>query len=258
MKVNIDGIDVNYYDKGRGEAVLFLHGWASNFKVFEKFLDSLTGHYRVLSLDLPGFGESGEPGGPWSVGDYTDFVLKFLRRFDIDKAVLMGHSFGGRVIIKLAGQAKPPLEIPKIILIDSAGIKPEKSLKAKARQTLYKAVRTFISAKFVERRWPELLENWRRKNASKDYLAASPLMRQVLVKTVNEDLRAHLPLIAAPTLLIWGENDAATPPSDARLMEKLIPGAGLALLKNAGHYSFLDQGRVFGLTLDSFLNIKRD
>jgi pimeloyl-ACP methyl ester carboxylesterase len=258
LKTVIDGINIHYYDQGAGEAVLFLHGWGSDFNSFAGFLDSLTGHYRVCALDLPGFGQSGEPPAAWNVGEYADFALKFIQSLGLEKVILIGHSFGGRVIIKLAGQETPPLDFPKIILVDSAGIRPPKTLKGKIRQVLYKMVRNVISINFVEKHWPDLLERWRRKNASADYLAASPMMRQVLVKTVNEDLRQHLPLITAPTLLIWGENDTATPPDDARLMEKLIPGAGLVMLKNAGHYSFLDQKHSFGRVLDSFLNITRN
>jgi pimeloyl-ACP methyl ester carboxylesterase len=95
------------------------------------------------------------------------------------------------------------------------------------------------------------------KNASADYRNATPRMRECLVKTVNEDLTPCLPSIRCPTLLIWGENDSETPLSDAGVMEKLIPDAGLVVLKNAGHYSFLDQSYAFGRVLDSFLNIKR-
>ncbi|UQZ88075.1 alpha/beta hydrolase [Deltaproteobacteria bacterium Smac51] len=255
--MNVNGININHYDRGTGEAVLFLHGWGSNFDSFISFLDSLTGYYRVCALDLPGFGKSQEPPTAWSVGDYADFVLGYIRQLGLERVILIGHSFGGRVIIKMAGRKDPPLDFPKIILVDSAGIRPEKTAKQKIRQSVYKLVRNIISIDFIEKRWPELLESWRRKNASADYLNASPLMRQCLVKTVNEDLRRHLPLISSPTLLIWGENDTATPVEDARVMEKMIPEAGLVVLKNAGHYSFLDQGYTFGRVLDSFLDIKR-
>lgn len=238
--------------------MLFLHGWGSSFDVFTPFLERLKNHCRVCALDMPGFGQSQEPPGPWDVAKYADFVAKFIRYLGLTRVILIGHSFGGRVIIKLAGRETPPFEIPKIILVDSAGIKPAKSFKAKIRQILYKTVRRLISIHLVEKLSPGLLERWRRKHASRDYLAASPLMRQVLVKTVNEDLRRHLPLIKPPTLLLWGANDTATPLMDAHIMESLIPGAGLAILPQAGHYSFLDQPAIFGRALDSFLNIKRD
>mgnify|MGYP005765608411 FL=1 len=80
-------------------------------------------------------------------------------------------------------------------------------------------------------------------------------MRQCLVRVVNEDLTHLLPSIKVPTLLVWGENDTDTPLSDAHLMEKLIPGAGLVTLKNAGHYAFLEQQYTFNRVVCSFLKI---
>ena len=66
-------------------------------------------------------------------------------------------------------------------------------------------------------------------------------MQNILVKVVNEDLKNEMPKIKAPTLLMWGENDTATPVRDANIMEKLIKGSGLVILKNSGHYSFIDK-----------------
>lgn len=78
-------------------------------------------------------------------------------------------------------------------------------------------------------------------------------MRQVLVKSVNEDLKGEMPNIKAPTLLVWGENDTATPVSDAKTMEKLIPNAGLVVLKNAGHFAFVEKLGAFLIILNNFL-----
>lgn len=79
------------------------------------------------------------------------------------------------------------------------------------------------------------------------------MMRQVLVKSVNEDLKIEMPKIKTPTLLVWGENDTATPVSDAKIMEKLIPNAGLVILKNAGHFSFVEKLGEFLIILNNFL-----
>lgn len=255
--MNVAGLETNVHDAGEGEAVLFLHGWGSEFGVFRPFLDGLAGHYRALALDMPGFGGSEPPPAAWAVDDYADFVLNFLDAKEVRKAIVIGHSFGGRVAIKLASRRETPLELPKMILVDAAGIRPKKSAAAMARQSLYKAVRNILSVGPVRRAFPAALEDWRRRHASADYLNATPLMREVLVKTVNEDLTPYLPLIACPTLLVWGEHDAAVPLADAKIMEAAIPGSGLAVVAGAGHYPFLDQPYVFGRILDSFLNIER-
>ncbi|MDE7369928.1 MAG: alpha/beta hydrolase, partial [Muribaculaceae bacterium] len=86
-----------------------------------------------------------------------------------------------------------------------------------------------------------------------DYRNSSPKMRAIMSKVVNEDLCHLMPEISAPTLLIWGENDTATPLSDAKKMERLIPDAGLVSFPGCGHYSFLDNPGQFAAVLNSFL-----
>ena len=82
-------------------------------------------------------------------------------------------------------------------------------------------------------------------------------MRAVLSKVVNEDLRGVMPRIGAPALLFWGENDTATPLRDARIMEKLIPDAGLVAVPGAGHFSFLERPALFAAVVRSFFNLDR-
>ena len=113
-----------------------------------------------------------------------------------------------------------------------------------------------MSSCIVKKFFPDALENFRKKMGSADYAAASPMMRQVMVKVVNEDLEPYLPNIKAPTLLVWGVNDTATPLSDGEKMEKLIPDAGLVKLENAGHYSFLEQQFTFNRVMCSFMKIE--
>jgi pimeloyl-ACP methyl ester carboxylesterase len=102
---------------------------------------------------------------------------------------------------------------------------------------------------------PELLDRLQKKFGSADYSAASPLMRESMVKNVNCDLRGDMPKISVPVLLIWGDRDTATPIADGRIMEKLIPGAGLAVIPGAGHFTFLDNPGLFARILGSFLGV---
>jgi len=256
--IKINGLAVNHLDLGQGPAaVVFLHGWGSNLSVFQTFMTGLSGRTRVCALNFPGFGQSQEPPTAWGMDDFADFTLAWFQALGLERVTLIGHSFGGRVIIKLASRPNLPVAIDKIVLVDSAGIRPPLTFKKKARQLFFKAVKKVISARAVESRFPGLLESWRQKQGSADYRNASPRMRECLVKVINEDLKGLLPLIKAPTLLVWGDRDLATPVADAREMERLIPGSGLVVLKGAGHYSFLDQSFTFSKVLDSFLNIKR-
>lgn len=255
METIVMGLRTHYISLGQGEPVLILHGWGASGRVYQAMAEQLAAKYRVIVPDLPGFGQSQEPNIPFCVDDYADFVLEFLKPMGIKRICLIGHSFGGRIIIKLANRALP-FEIDKIVLIDSAGIRPQPSKKRGLRQRCYKIGKWFFTRKPVAKAFPGALEALRVRFGSADYAAASPMMRQCLVRAVNEDLTSLLPGITPPTLLVWGENDTATPVSDARLMEKTIPNAGLALIAGAGHYSFLDQPYVFRRILASFFRLE--
>lgn len=255
MFTEIDGIRTNYRKEGNGENVLMLHGWGTSADLFAAIIDALKGKYTVYAPDLPGFGQTEEPPEPWSVGDYADFTVKFCEKMNIGKAILFGHSFGGRIILKLLAREDCPIVCEKAILTGSAGIKPVPTRKARLRGKMYKAGKRVLSLKPVRTLFPNALENLRKRHGSADYLAASPLMRQTLVKAVNEDLAPLLPKIGAEVLLIWGENDDATPLSDGKRMEKEMPNAALVTLENAGHYAFLEQQYTFLRVISSYLGI---
>lgn len=255
MFTDVNGIRTNYLAVGQGEPVLLLHGWGSSIVPYSQLVDLLSKQYFVIALDMPGFGETAEPDRPFDVDDYVDFVLAFLKQFSLEKLSLVGHSFGGRVIIKMANR-QLPFAIDKIVLIDSAGIKPQGSKKKSFKQKVYKIGKWFATRKLIKKLFPGLLEKLRVTFGSADYAAASPMMRQCLVRVVNEDLTHLLPGIRRPTLLVWGENDTATPLADAKKMEALIPEAGLAVIRNAGHFSFVEQPVIFRSIMASFFEIR--
>ncbi len=259
MKKIIDNIEVNFdlrgEDNGGDTLVVLLHGWGSNIKLFDNLLNLVSVRFPVVALDMPGFGDTSEPAEPWDVGNYTDFVIKFIDSFNFKKIILLGHSFGGRVIIKMLTERKTDFEVLKIILVDSAGIKPKKTFKQKLRQRIFKIGKAIFTFKPVSNLFPDAIDNWRKKFGSADYNNASEIMKITLVKTVNEDLTENLSRITQDTLLIWGDNDTATPISDGRLMEKLIKNSGLVTLHGAGHYSFLEQQFTFNRVIASYLDI---
>lgn len=253
--MTVNGLNVNYTVAGSGKYVFLLHGWGANLGLYKNIAEVISQKYTVVSLDFPGFGGSEEPHEPWSVSDYTKFTIDFIKQFDCDEVILLGHSYGGRVIIKMAGEFETPFKISKIILVDSAGIMPKRSMKYKIRTRFYKLGRKFLESKPISALFPNAAESFRKKMGSSDYANASPVMRRSLVLAVNEDLSHLLPNIKAPTLLIWGDLDTATPLSDGQLMEKTIPDAGLVVLKGGTHFSFLEQPYVFSQVVKSFLNI---
>ena len=238
MNINIKNINVNYVDVGEAEnTVLLLHGWGSNIVLFDSLISALKDKYRVIALDMPGFGGTDEPSFAMNVDDYTDFVAEFIEKLNLKKLSLIGHSFGGRVIIKMANR-KLNFDLDKIVLIDAAGIRPKKSLAIQIKVKSFKIARFIFENTALGKMYPNFINNMRKKSGSADYNMASVRMREILVKVVNEDLSNLLSNIKNKTLLIWGDKDDATPISDAHLMNKLIADSRLVVVENTGHYSF--------------------
>lgn len=252
-KIEIKGVTFAFrQSEGTGAPVVLMHGWGCTNATLASIEKTVQAVGRpVINVDFPGFGESSEPSTVWGVEEYTAAVEELLRRLGVgEDAVLLGHSFGGRVGILYASRNP----VGKLILVDAAGVKPRRSLNYYLKVYSFKAKKHLLRLLLGKKGAEEVLNKMRAKAGSSDYAGASPRMRQILSKVVNEDLRSVMPRIKAPTLLIWGEADTATPLSDAKIMESLIPDAGLVSFPEAGHYSFLDRPVQFGAVLTSFLN----
>jgi pimeloyl-ACP methyl ester carboxylesterase len=211
----------------------------------------LRDHYRVLAFDLPGFGGSSQPPVAWGTPEYAEFVHRAVASLGIARATYVGHSFGGRLAIWLASHV--PEAVQALVLIDSAGLKPPMTLRRRTRQIAYKTARTVLQMSLFGTRGQVLRERLAMHFGSADYREVSGVMRSSFVKTVNLDLGEFLGAITAPALLIWGEKDQATPISDGRKMERLIPGARLILVAGAGHFSYLDSPVFVKAVVRAFL-----
>lgn len=250
--ISIEGINLHYTDSETGDKVVILmHGWGCNHTTLASIERiALACGYRVINVDFPGFGDSQEPDSVWGVEEYTRLMEKFISTLGIKKPSLLGHSFGGRVGILYASRN----DVDKLILVDAAGVKPHRTLRYYWKVYTFKLMKHLMYLIYGKEKAEHLLDVRRAKAGSSDYANASPIMRRILSKVVNEDLTHCMPEIKAPTLLIWGENDTATPLHDAKVMETLIPDAGLVSFPNCGHYSFLDNPRQFAAVLQSFLS----
>ena len=274
MECKIDGLNISYTEEGDGPLVVMLHGWASNCDLYKDVSHFLSKRYHVVAPNFPGCGSvsgnSDEPGRPWDVNDYIKFTVSFTKKFvksSDEKVIFFGHSHGGRVIIKMCGLCegsamkkeigieKLPFIPDKLVLIDSAGIVPVKTARQLRRIKRYKTYKSILSTPLMKTLFPGQLEKLQSHSGSVDYRSASPIMRQCMVKVVNEDERDYMPSIKASTLLVWGVNDTATPIADGEYMEKHILGSGLVRIENAGHFSFLDQKFLFLKVTGSFLNV---
>lgn len=250
--LDVDGRPARVAIAGAGVPVVLLHGWGGRIESWGVVPAILAERFRVVLVDLPGFGETPLGDRPLGNLDYAEFVAALLRQLNLGPATVVGHSHGGRVGLWLA--IRHPEIVSKLVLVDSAGIVPRRTLDYHLKVAFVKAARRFFNLPglgYVRARGMRLAYSL---VGSADYNAAeNPLLRQTLVRCVNEDLRHLMPEVGTSTLLIWGSADADTPLADAQIMEKLIPDAGLVRFDGAGHFSYLDRTDQFCRVVTHFV-----
>lgn len=250
MFVKVNDMNIFYKKAGSGKKVVLLHGWGGRADSFLPVYNHLSSSYEVYAIDFPGFGRSDEPSEPWDVTNYANMLLKLFEALNIDKAVLIGHSFGGRVSILFSSMYGDKVE--KVVLTDSAGLIPKRTLKYYFNVYKFKALKKLYLAFTPGKDKEEKLEKFYRTHGSSDYREAKT-MRGTFVKVINQDLRPYLPKIKVPTLLIWGDQDKDTPLYFGKIMEKEIPDAALIVFEGVGHFAYLDKINDFNTIVSKFL-----
>ncbi|MEI8067965.1 MAG: alpha/beta hydrolase [Candidatus Shapirobacteria bacterium] len=220
MQIIINKLKIDYLEVGKGPTLVFLHGWGPDKEKYIDLINLLSKKFRVIALDFPGFGKSSLPPKAWTNKDYAQFLDAFLTSLNISKYILIGHSFGGRIILKYS--SNNPQKIKKIILINSSGIE-RKSLIVKAH--------TIIS-NFLPKSIKKILLPF---FGSADYVNSQGVMRETFKKVINENFEAEIAKIKIPTLLIWGQEDHTTPLWQGKLIHKLISDSTLIVVPGANH-----------------------
>lgn len=253
MFIKIKELNIHYKVFNKNDSknnVIILHGWGKDITHYEKICLHLEEKFKVFAIDLPGFGLSSLPFAPWGTKDYAELIADFVRDVQIDSPILIGHSFGGKIVIYLS--ANKLCDVQKVVLIGSAGIKARKNLIKCCKIYVYKLIKNIATLPVLNEIFGKRIEMYKRKFGSQDYRNASGIMRNILVNSVNEDFRNLLPLIDVPSLLIWGDKDKETPLINGQMMHKLIPCSRFVILKNAGHSPYLDDFENFTSQIDKF------
>lgn len=237
MNIKINGLNINYEVSGEGTPVILLHGWLCSLETMKPIANVLQ-NFKVYNVDLPGFGKSDMPENPYNTNNFGDFLDKFIKELKIENPILIGHSNGGRTILNYAGRKLG--KIKKIILIDSAGIKPKRKVSYFIKVYTFKTLKKFLGIFPDVEMFNNIRERVLGKFGSSDYKNSPEILRRTMSIIINEDQTEIMKNIEAPTLLLWGENDLATPIQDGKIMEKNILDASLIEIKGAGHFSYLD------------------
>jgi pimeloyl-ACP methyl ester carboxylesterase len=219
--------------------LVFLHGWGVNRESLRGIAVLFQRDYTVHLIDLPGFGEAAPPPDTWDTIHYADLVQQYLLDRIAGPAILIGHSFGGRVTVRLAARHLP--QIKGIVLMGVPGLPAPALSRNRIRRGAIRSLRRFLNA-LKPITGPGPLAWHTQRFGSRDYLAAG-VMRSVFVRVVNEDLTESASTIACPALLIWGSDDTESPVWLARRYAELVDGhATLALLPHKDHHLYAGTG----------------
>ena len=239
---------IAYHTAGAGTMpLIFLHGWRSSSAVWNNFMPLFSlEHYTTYALDLPGFGASETPRTPYALKDYADIVKVFIEKKKLNNVILISHSFGARVALKVT--ALYPNIISKIVLIGSGGARMH-AIQRGTFIVIAKIVKFLFTPSFMRHIRAKIYQ----KMDAEDYIAALEL-KETFKNIINEDLMRLFHEITVPTLIIWGKNDKEAPLSYARIMHTMIPQSQLVILPNAGHFCFVDDPRACAETINAFLS----
>ena len=198
--------------------ICFLHGWGRSSNDF----NLVSNNFHSISLDLPGFGKSQEPETSMSPKEYAEYLSEIIPD---SVEILVGHSFGGKIAVHMSFIKK----YKKLVLIGTPLIRKNPEMNINFRLNLYKFLNSLnlISDK--------RLEKIKNKHGSEDYKNATGIMRDTLVKTVNDDLSDLLSQVNTEVHLIWGENDNVIPVSIGDEANVKFKESKLTVIKDEGH-----------------------
>ncbi|OGO50335.1 MAG: hypothetical protein A2148_06630 [Chloroflexi bacterium RBG_16_68_14] len=260
--LEVDGVRLHYVEAGRGEEVLLIHGLGASTFSFRYVIPELAQRYRVVALDLKGFGYSGRPSGDYSLTAQAALVRRFMDQLDIERAVVVGHSMGGAVAMRLA--LGYPERVSRLVLVGSA---TDQELRHGLRFGRYLRPFLPLAALFTLHRQsfrrlslrsavhdpahltPEVLDGYFRPSRMKGHLRA--LGALAAHRRRDEPLAPER--ILQPTLLLWGEHDRWLPPSQGEELARRIPNGRLLLVPSAGHLPLEEQPDFCNRALLEFL-----
>lgn len=221
--------------KGEGAPIVLLHGWGQNQYMMKFLQDYFCTEYKVINLDLPGFGESDEPKDVWTIQDYAMCIHELLLYLHVEKPIIIAHSFGARIALRYA----LIYPVSKMVLTGAAGIRTKRGWHYYMRVYTYKALK-YLHIKTAM--------------GSVDYQNASGVMRGILVASVEDDISDELKNIICDTLLVWGEKDTQTPVWMGKKMEKEMQHATLIVLPKEDHFAYFHQSMRFKNIVEAYLH----
>ena len=216
---------------GKGQEILFLHGWGCSNEIFS-LKDSP--FFCSTAPDFYGFGASPPPPVAVGLDYYADGVIELLNHYRIEDAVLVGHSFGARVAIRIAYRTN---RVAGLVLVGAAGLRPRRGVRYLVRVAAAKC-RRLLGKPSV--------------GGSADYRQLTGPMRRTFIRIVHTYQEKEVRALHCPVLLVWGTQDTQTPLYMLRRFQRLLPDSRTVLMEGCNHYCFLQQPARFDALVQQF------
>ncbi|KKR02941.1 MAG: Hydrolase, alpha/beta domain protein [Microgenomates group bacterium GW2011_GWC1_39_12] len=230
-----------------GKTIILLHGWGRAKNARTAYHDTIVEFekkgYTVYAPDMPGFGEAAIPTHPLTLHDYSEFLRSFIKEKNIKTPILIGHSFGGRVVIKYVSSENT--DAKAIILCGTPGYRPVKQTKWVVFVGISKIGKLIFSLPGLSKIADKIRGWFYYIIGARDFYRAEGAMRQTFKNIVGEPLIKYMKSIRVPTLLLWGEEDIIVPVRIANKMKETIPNAKLIILPHGKHSVIIDDPKNF-------------
>jgi pimeloyl-ACP methyl ester carboxylesterase len=269
-RARIEGRWLNFIDIGSGPALLFIHGLAGCWQNWLENIPAFAAQYRVVAVDLPGFGESEMPDRPISISGYARALDALCDQLGIQSVRLVGNSMGGYVAAEMT--IRSPARVEALCLVAAAGLSVERARADRQRGLRHRTENLlFFYVAWLARRYPRLALRPRVRRWMLGLVVAHPeelpgpliaeQVRGINKPGVNPALdaltrypiRDRLGEIACPTLIVWGDSDRLVPLSDAAEFAWLISGSRRLTYEDTGHAPMLERPDRFNADLGAFL-----
>ncbi len=234
---DLDGVRLHYQRTGSGDPVILIHGLSASSRWWRHNVDTLADRFTVYTIDLIGFGRS-RRNKSFVLSESARLLTRWMEIVGIERAHIVGHSMGGYIAAQLA--AEYPAKVMRLVLVDAAVPLPRQS-------RLQHVLRLGREMRYTPPHFLHLL-------ATDAAIAGPRTVWSAANQLMVANLEPELGKIAAPVLIVWGENDPLVPPAIADRLAELIPDARRCVIPRCGHKPMLERPEVFNKAVIAFLS----
>ena len=264
MEIDVNGVKAHYVDEGEGPVILLLHGFTMSIPFWRSSIAPLAKRFRVIAVDLPGFGKSGKPERfLYDMTGFARWVSDFLDALGVTRAAFVGHSMGGGVAYTLA--TSEPERVSSLVLVDAVGYQPRRErffvfriMEIPGIGELSVATLNGLAVRFILRTFVFHDPSFVTAEVVREYMA--PLRseggRAAALRTIRTiDFNAAPGPVPCrrPTLILWGDCDRIVPAAHAQLFARDLPDAKLHVFENCGHFPQVESAEAFNQQVEAFV-----